>query len=421
MTGQPNRRDVLRGVGGTVIGTLAISGKTVAESTEKSGETDDGVRYKQLRGSTGDPISPAQVKQCRQEFRDSVGVMSASDADGDEDGLKAVLDPEPAFRRDEIIDYNVIEEPNGGLREQYIARQSSQTRYRWGTRSTSADTTQTERRLHEKADEMLEETLERDGASVQTTADTASVDDELEWDDLASAGGTDVWLEGPSGRDSARAGRVKLNIDLGASSEYERAGARSRIRMVPGRNLCKAYDNDDYCVPTYARAGYRNKNAAIKHDWNQLVNEFDASELITDMAPAGQMSDVTTTESFSLGLDISRGGGLSVGYSSSITMPGASLYEKSNLKAGVTMHELSADPNTASAKYPAVFEVASTAKYSKDDDVCHKGRPPYRHYTFLEIGVNLTWALKIATGLPKTGWWGASESDDRKFTYETVC
>lgn len=422
MTGSPNRRDVLRSIGGTVIGTLAISGKTVAESTEKSGETDDGVRYKQLRGSTGDPISPAQVKQCRQEFRDSVGAMSASDADGDADVPKAVLDPEPAFRRDEIIDYNVIEEPNGGLREQYIARQSSQTLSRWGTRSTSADTTQTEQRLHEKADEMLAQSLERDSPSVQTTVSTESTDDELSWDDLSYAGGTDIWWEGPVDSDGVHTGRVEFNIDARISTEYERAGVRSKIRMEPGRNLCKEHNKEKYCDDGYLGAGYRNKSAVVKHDWDQTVNEYPASELITDMEPSGQVTDITTTKSFSLGLGVSSGGSgsLSVGYSSGFSIPGSSLYEKSNKKSGETMHEFSVnDPDSPSSKYPAVFEVASMSKFSKDDDVCTPGYP-YRNYYLVEIETDLIWALKAIPGqLPPE--WGVSESASKSFSYTTVC
>jgi len=424
MTGQPNRRDVLRGVGGTVIGTLAISGKTVAESTEKSGETDDGVRYKQLRGSTGDPISPAQVKQCRQEFRDSVGAMSASDADGDEDGLKAVLDPEPAFRRDEIIDYNVIEEPNGGLREQYIARQSPQTLSRWVTRSTSTDTTQTEQRLHEKADEMLAQSLERDSPSVQTTVSTESTDDELSWDDLSYAGGTDIWWEGPVDSDGVHTGRVEFNIDARISTEYERAGVRSKIRMEPGRNLCKEHNQDEYCDDGYINAGYRNKSAVVKHNWDQTVNEYSASELITDMKPEGQTTDITTTKSFSLDLGISSGGigSLSVGYSSSFSMPGSSLYEKSNKKSGETMHEFSVnDPDSTSSRYPAVFEVASMSKFSKDDDVCTPGYP-YRSYNMVEVETDFTWGQKVATGPFDPGWWGSKHSSHPKvFDYTFTC
>jgi hypothetical protein len=182
---------------------------------------------------------------------------------------------------------------------------------------------------------MLEQALSQDTASVQTTAGTESIDNEYVWDDLAYAGGTNIYWEGPETEFyGATVGKVQFKNEIRVSSEHDRAALRSFIRMNPGRSLCEEQNQDKYCIgDIYRGSGYRNKRTEVRHDWDQPINEFDASELLTDMKPEGQLEDVEKTDTFSLGMGISgiESPELSVGYSSSISMSGAGLYEVSLL------------------------------------------------------------------------------------------
>lgn len=86
------------------------------------------------------------------------------------------------------------------------------------------------------------------------------------------------------------------------------------------------------------------------------------------------------------------------------------------------MHEFSVnDPDSTSSKYPAVFEVASTSKFSKDDDVCTPGYR-YRKHNMVEVETDFTWGQKVVTGPFDADWWGIEYSSHPKvFNYTFTC
>ncbi|WP_408956787.1 hypothetical protein [Natrinema sp. 74] len=136
-------------------------------------------------------------------------------------------------------------------------------------------------------------------------------------------------------------------------------------------------------------------------------------DLIVSTDPEGQISDVTSTRGYSLGLDIAKEPSLTIGFNSSVSFPGAQLIDKTSKTTRRSEHALemnSADSTSASNN--AVFEVGSIAAYQKG---C-VASPPLYERTLLEIDVDLEWRLNVPVGD-----YGHTESTTKSFGYATWC
>ncbi|WP_408956788.1 hypothetical protein [Natrinema sp. 74] len=109
---------------------------------------------------------------------------------------------------------------------------------------------------------------EQEKIVARTSAASASSSWDIDWDEWVSQGSTDVYWE-PDEEVSynAKVGNVEFTHDVNWSSDYDRIGVRSKIRMVPGRQLCND-GLDDYCTSSI-QDGYSNKEATVYHDWDQ--------------------------------------------------------------------------------------------------------------------------------------------------------
>lgn len=391
-----SRRRLLQSLTGTVVGSIAFVNSTAASGPFVSSGRGGDFEYEQIKGSVPDPISTNRIEGLQRKFTE----RSRNRADAS----TAFLDVESTFADQQIVAYNVILGSNGGLREQFVTVGSARSD---GTRfATPAAVTE---QRHHKADKLLERATSEEVGTTDIGTDT---DWDIDWNDWYHEGSTDIYWE-PEEKWSydAKVGNVEFTHDVRRSLEYDRIGARSKIRMEPGRQLCND-GLDDYCTSSI-QDGFSNKEATVHHDWDKPVNDVPQNDLIVNTDPEGQISGVTGTRGYSLGLDVAKEPSLSVGFSSSVSFPGAALIDKTSLTTGRSEHALEINsPDDPSAGNNAVFEVGSLAAFEKQ---CTPS-PPFFDVPLLDIEVDLEWGLNV----PVVGW-GHTESTTKSFQYMTYC
>lgn len=401
-----DRRAVLKTLGGTAVG-LAVTADTTGAA-----EADDAIPHESLRGTVQNPIPTDQIETVRDRFvkkhtsrggRKRSAENGKGPSSGEGKSNHAVLDASATFTDDQILGYNILLDGDDNPREQYVSRGSGDAR----AEMTAVSGRSINKRFQKKADGLLTEAVD-DLRSSTDSVSTMSTD-EVDWNNWWTIGSTDIYHEfAPDREYDTRPGAVKFVNDVRRSPDHPRIGARSKVRMEPGRQLCND-GFDEYCTPTM-QDGWRNRSATVNHDWDQAVNETSTEDLIIGTDPEGQISDVTTTRGVSIGLEIAREPSLSVGYNSSVTLPGAQLVDKTSLMSGRSEHEFSINSSVStSAKNTAVFEVGSVAEYQTD---CG-GRPSWPKV--LDIDVDLAWGLDVH------GYWVNKTTDSKSFDYYTYC
>jgi hypothetical protein len=377
-------------LGASAAGTATIPGFVHAQS-------DDELVTETLRGSSRSPLTTGEIKALRQKFTAKYAPKKKGQIHG------AFIGLEETFGNSRILAYNIVSDGSSAPREQFATRDGAADAPGIGTQGASD-------RLHEKADELLAEAKANSG-NVSTSDVTVS--SESDWSDWYSYGSTDLYHEFPKMGDyDVRPGNVKFVNDVRKAPNKPRAGARAKVRMEPGRQICND-GFDEYCSPTI-QDGYKNKSATVFQDWDKPVNATPTDELITGTDPEGQISDITTTRTVSISLEGSQDGiSGSVGYSSSVSMPGAELVDATTLASGEAEHQFNINsPSSNSSTNNAVFEVGSVADW--DPDCANDGYPTQR--AMMDIDVDLQWGLDAP--LVK---WGDVISDSKSFKYVTTC
>jgi len=115
-----------------------------------------------------------------------------------------------------------------------------------------------------------------------------------------------------------------------------------------------------------------------------------------------------------MGLEVAKDPSLSIGFSSSVSFPGAQLIDKTTKATGRSEHTFRANnASSSAAKNNAVFEVGSLAECEFG---CLASPSPGQESTVLEIDVGLKWGLDS----PLMNW-AHVESDEKSFSYTTWC
>ncbi|ELY62706.1 hypothetical protein C490_17377 [Natronobacterium gregoryi SP2] len=392
-----------------------LSAVTAAKQSE--GDDDETVSilseepkvHQKIRGTYEDPITSETIK----ETRDSIieGYTNTTE--------QLLLKPQQAFEADRIVAYNVVLEENGRPKEQYV---TSSGPNRSGSRDERSEDEERIRarttRMHERADAMLEDVLK--GKSKTKTTDDATAEDwDVDFGDWSYFGGSSIYHhfdEAGGIADNPRPGGVDFDITIRKDEDEQRIGARTFMRFEAGRELCND-GHDEYCIDGTVHTGMRNKKAVIKQDWDKGANGVSTEDLLTGVDPTNDLDDTTTSRQASIGLDLSRDPGLSVGYSSGVTLPEASLTDRTTMPSGFSHHEFEVNSSDGdSAKYSAEIEVGSAARY--DFSQCDEGTHPVPDpIDVVEIDIEeIEWGLR----LPGTGWVN-THSDDRQFTYSRTC
>ncbi|SDN53354.1 hypothetical protein SAMN05192554_1611 [Haloarchaeobius iranensis] len=341
----------------------------------------------------------------RQRFADSVSTDAAS-------SLSVFVDPDAAFEDKQIIGYNVVATEGEGPREQFVTRSRSPDR----GESISDAAAGIEDRLHSKADELLDSATQELTASSDRTPET-SAEYDIPWSEWNSVGGTDVYNEYPFKSHNwgeSRPGMVEIESDVRRSPEDPRIGARSMIRMEPGRQVCNSSvsNNDEYCIPGSTYNGWRNRSAKVFHDWDKSANDTPTDDLIEDYDPTNDLGDVTKSRTASMSLNIARDPSLTVGYSTSVAIPGAELIDKTTKATGRTKHSFEINSVGSNASmYNAEFEIGSVAEWEA-------GCSSPGGATILDIDIDLGWGIPNA--VPGFKWLNTA-GDSETFSYETYC
>jgi hypothetical protein len=214
--------------------------------------------------------------------------------------------------------------------------------------------------------------------------------------------------------DDTRPGAVKFENDIRASSDVPRIGARSDIKMEAGRLICNssAVNADEYCDDQVVQDGFSNKGATVSHDWDHDYNDTPREDLIEDDDPDNKISDTTETRSVSLELSAAPDGlSGTIGYSSSVAVPGADIVDETVQSTGQTRHELQvSNSGEDSATTTAEFEIGNTAEWNPSCE-SQSGSVNY-----LDINVDLEWGLGLLGG-----FWGVTVSNSKEFLYYTYC
>ncbi|WP_255192016.1 hypothetical protein [Natronobeatus ordinarius] len=248
----------------------------------------------------------------------------------------------------------------------------------------------------------------KDDSEIDVSTDS-EFDWDIDWDEWSFFGSTDTYLSFESNKCAEYTGKVEFTNSVRKSSSDNRIGARSKVRMEPGRQLCND-GLDDYCCDGNALyTGWRNKGATVYHNWDQALNEIDTSDLIQGTDPEGQIEDISRTRGAQIGVGLSSNPSLTIGYSSSVSMSGAELIDATSKASGYSEHQLDIDPEAHSATNNAVFEVGSVSAWDWD---CSDWHDPLG-MTALEIDVELEWGVQLF------GNWQGSQSDEHSFTYLT--
>lgn len=392
------RRTVLKSIGA---GTIALS------ATGLSGiGASQTIPHKTLRGSLNDPVSTDEIESLREAFAKNHSQTAKGEPNA------AFVDPAEAFGTDVILGYNIVS-TTGTPKEQYVTANEPSLSVSTETDSQSVSGTEsTESRLHQKADELLSSELE----TSQTNGVTTMASDQ-DWENWNPFGSTDVYYEGfdPDSDYGVKPGIVEFVIDIRRSPDDPRIGARSKLRMEPGRQVCNSETGDykDYCSGSTVQTGWRNRNSVVYHDWDYSVNDTPTDDLIVGLDPEGQISDVTGTRSASLNLNLAREPSLSVGYSSGVSFPGAQLVEQTTKRTGRAKYKFKVNKSTSpSAKNTAVFEVGSTARYETS------GCGDFYREQYFGFDSDFLWSFKNPT--PGIDWVNETR-DSKSFSYYTYC
>lgn len=382
-----NRRTVLKALGAGAASLATTAGASMAASGSVPSES--------LRGTVDDPVGTKRIRTLRKRF-----ARKHSSTDRSQ---RAFLGASETFADDKVIGYNVLVGADGSPREQYVTRGSSTA----GPAGTAGSVGAVETHLHGKADELLAQATAEQSTSTRSVTTQSSFD--IDWSNWNLYGSTDVYHEfAPDPEYDTRPGAVEFVNEVRRSPDDPRMAARSKVRMEPGRQLCND-GFDEYCTPT-VQTGWTNRSATVNIDWDQIVNETPTEELIVGTDPEGQVSDVTTTRTASIALELARDPSLSVGYSSSVTLPGAELVDKTSLMSGRSEHEFAVNsPKSNSSKNNAVFEVASGAKFQTTCTNLIKQR-------IVDIDVDLAWGLDAP--ILK---WANKTTNNKTFLYYTYC
>lgn len=380
----------------TVLKTLGISATSLAATIEttKTVKADESVPHESLRGTNDNPIPTDQIDRIRGQFVEKqLSGMAKSKL--------AFLETNETFLDDQILGYNILINRNGIPREQYVTRGSRTVK----EPETVDSATAVETRLHQKADDLLAEAVTGQRSSADSVSTRADYD--FDWSNWTEYGSTDVYHEFERDPEyDTRPGAVEFVNEVRRSPDDPRMAARSKVRMEPGRQICND-GFDEYCTPT-VQTGWTNRSATVNMDWDQIVNETPTEELIVGTDPEGQVNDVTKTREASIDLELSRDPNLSVGYSSSVTLPGAELVDKTTKMTGRSEHEFSVNtPDSNSSKNNAVFEVGSAAKYQTSCGDLTRSR-------ILDIDIDLAWGLDLSGWVNKT-------TNGKTFYYYTYC
>ena len=384
-----SRRTVLK-----LLGSFAVA--TAGAPQLSAAAKGDFATVKTLRGSKNSPLSLSEIEELRTQ-------LVQRDAPTRESGSPRVVltDLEETVGDSRVLAYNLILDDSGVPREQFATRD--------GVADAPGVGTQQADRLHDKADEMLEKARSESGSS----GEFSPREDQDDWSEWISYGYTDTVYEPVKGEYGNRPGLVEFKNQVRKDSDADRLGARVRVQMEPGRQICRQSDLNGFCFPSYVeQEGYKNKFSKVSHDWDMSVNNTPTEELITGVDPMGQVSNVTKSRSASIGLDISRTGpAASVGYSSSVTLPGAQLIDATVSTSGEKDHLFEINsPESPSSTNNAVFEVGSAAKW---DPNCGGGFNPYN---ILTVDTELEWGIDAPLIT-----WGDVVSDSKSFTYTTYC
>ncbi|SEQ89060.1 hypothetical protein [Natrinema salaciae] len=248
-----------------------------------------------------------------------------------------------------------------------------------------------------------------------TTESTGEYD--IEWSEWSNEGGTGIYKRYPSKSHNwgeSRPGNVEFTIDTRSNSENNRVGARTKVRMEPGRQICNSEDpyNEDYCISGSAYDGWMNRSATIYQDWDHWANGTPTDELIESYDPKNDLGDITKTRSVSLDLNLSRDPGLSVGYSSGVTIPSAQFLDKTTKTTGQTKHKFEVNGTDSNAGlYSTEFESGSVAEWDPD---C--GSPGGAE--FVDIEIDLGWGIPNPLQFPT---WQNKASDSEWFSYDRYC
>ncbi|WP_276301812.1 hypothetical protein [Halorussus lipolyticus] len=379
----------------TVLKTLGIGAASLTTTAGTTIGAKGSIPHQSLRGTVNNPVKIGQIAALRKRF--------SKKHSSKEEREQAFLGAGEAFGDDQVLAYNVVVGADGTPREQYVTRGGSSATMPERAENPRAVTN----RLHKKADELLAQVTTDQTASTDGVTTQGSYD--IDWANWNKYGSTDVYHEfAPDPEYDTRPGAVKFVNEVRRSPDDPRMGARSKVRMEPGRQLCND-GFDEYCTPT-VQTGWTNRSATVNIDWDQYVNETATEELIVGTDPAGQISDVNTTRTASIGLELSRDPSLSVGYSSSVTLPGAELVDKTSLKSGRSEHEFSVNtPSSNSSKNNAIFEVGSAATYQTTCGSFNKSR-------IVDISVDLAWGLDSPIG-----GWANKTTNNKTFYYYTYC
>lgn len=383
-----SRRDVIKmfGAGATMVGTT---------TQVVSAETNQQVSYRTLRGTLNNPINRGEIRSVRSKIQKETKPAEDSSV------RSGSVDLKETFNNDRIIGYNAIIDTDGELIEQYTVQQD------WSpSKQDSINTQSGTNELQAKADDLLRHKKNevRQSSEGSTNADVA-------WDSWTQIGSTDVYFK-PTVTGSALLGRALYNIDIRQSSENSRVGARSKVKMEPGTLLCDGnIDNADaYCTPRGV-SEYYNVGASIYHDWDQPYNRVSREELIEDSFPTNSISNTTTTKSVSMQLSRSPSGPSgTIGYSTSVTVPGATVRNDTIQGAGQTHHEFDVkNPSELSSKSTAEIPVGSIAEW---DPSC---KPNYGDTKYLKIKTDLKWGKNGLLGFDGV------KTVPRNFSYSINC
>ncbi len=382
-----SRRDVVKmlGAGATAVGTTQVVGA----------ETNQQVSYRTLRGTLNDPINRSEIRSVRSKMRKETKPAE------DNSVQSSSFDLQETFENDRIVGYNAIINNNEGLTEQYTVQQD------WSpSEQDSIDTQSGTNELQAKADNLL-----RDKKNKVRQSPESSTNANIAWNSWTQIGSTDVYFK-PTVTGSALLGRALYDINIRKSSKNSRVGARSKVKMQPGTLLCdgNVSNADAYCTPRGV-SEYYNMGASVYHDWDQPYNRVSREELIEDSFPQGHTSDTATRKSVSMQISASPSGPSgTIGYGTSVTIPGATVRNDTIQGAGQTHHELEVkNPSKLSSKSIAELPIGSIAEW---DPSC---KPNYGDTKYLKIKTDLKWGKNRLFGFKH------AMTVSKKFCYSIDC
>jgi|GEM_PF-2098887 len=382
MNGESSRRTVLELLGSGVAAASGVSRLSAAASER-------GTAVETLRGSPNSPLTPEEVDERRRAFVERHAPT---------DSRRVVFtDLEETVGDSRVLGYNLTVDDAGVPREQFATRSGPADAPSVGARQAD--------RLHDRADELLAEAT----AQEEPSNEISTRDNQERWRTWIEHTITDTVHEFPKAGDGTRPGRVRFENRVSEDRDANRIGARTRVRMEPGRQICAESDVDGFC-PSLPHVEYRNKFGEVTHDWDAAINDAPAHQSLTDVSTG--LSDEEQTQLASIGLDVERSDPAGwVGYETRVSVLGADVVDATVAGAGQSRHKFDVDsPASVSAKTTAEFEIGSVARWSPE-----YGGGSASSRRILGIGGTFEWGVS----LPFVGW-GNTVSSEREFVYVVV-